>query len=90
MVLRPLINVSADGQRAMGRWWEFSMRGQLGGKAEWAAGILENEYVRVLRVTIGPHEKLARHTHPQTGAVVRERERNCLSHLEQRAQIGHA
>ena len=28
MVLRPLINVSADGQSAKGRWWEFSMTGQ--------------------------------------------------------------
>jgi SnoaL-like domain len=46
MVLRPLINVSADGQRAKGRWWEFSMTGQYGVKAEWAAGIFENEYVR--------------------------------------------
>lgn len=31
---------------------------------------LDNEYVRVLRVTFGPHEKLGRHTHPQTGAVL--------------------
>ena len=31
---------------------------------------LENEYARVLRVTIGPHEKLKRHTHPATGAVL--------------------
>src|ERR1043166_3858258 len=46
MVLRPLINVSADGQSAKGRWWEFSMTGQRGVKAEWAAGIFENEYVR--------------------------------------------
>jgi len=46
MVLRPLINVSADGQTAKGRWWEFSMTGQYGVKAEWAAGIFENEYVR--------------------------------------------
>ena len=46
MVLRPLINVSADGQTAKGRWWEFSMTGQHGVKAEWAAGIFENEYVR--------------------------------------------
>ena len=46
MVLRPLINVSADGQSAKGRWWEFSMTGQLGANAEWAAGIFENEYVR--------------------------------------------
>ena len=46
MVLRPLINVSADGQSAKGRWWEFSMTGQYGVKAEWSAGIFENEYVR--------------------------------------------
>ena len=46
IVLRPLINVSADGQSAKGRWWEFSMTGQYGVKAEWAAGIFENEYVR--------------------------------------------
>jgi hypothetical protein len=46
MVLRPLINVSADGQSAKGRWWEFSMTGQHSLKAEWAAGIFENEYVR--------------------------------------------
>jgi len=46
MVLRPLINVSADGQTAKGRWWEFSMTGQHGVKAEWSAGIFENEYVR--------------------------------------------
>src|SRR5216117_3502584 len=46
MVLRPLINVSADGQSAKGRWWEFSMTGRLGVKAEWAGGIFENEYVR--------------------------------------------
>src|SRR5262249_55642954 len=45
IVLRPLINVSADGQSAKGRWWEFSMTGQHGVKAEWAAGIFENEYV---------------------------------------------
>jgi hypothetical protein len=46
MVLRPLINVAADGKTAKGRWWEFSMTGQYGVKAEWAAGIFENEYVR--------------------------------------------
>jgi SnoaL-like protein len=46
MVLRPLINVSADGQTAKGRWWEFSMTGQSGVKAEWAAGIFGNEDVR--------------------------------------------
>ena len=46
LVFRPLINVSADGQTAKGRWWEFSMTGQHGVKAEWAGGIFENEYVR--------------------------------------------
>jgi len=46
MVLRPLINVSADGQSAKGRWWQFSMTGQHGVKAEWAGGIFENQYVR--------------------------------------------
>ena len=46
MVLRPLVNVSADGQSAKGRWWEFSMTGQYGVRAEWAGGIFENEYVR--------------------------------------------
>jgi hypothetical protein len=46
MALRPLINVSADGQSAKGRWWEFSMTGQFGVKAEWAGGIYENDYVR--------------------------------------------
>lgn len=30
----------------------------------------ENEYVRVLRVTIGPHQKLRQHTHPNTYAVL--------------------
>jgi hypothetical protein len=46
IVMRPLVNVSADGQTAKGRWWEFSMLGQHGVKAEWAGGIFENEYVR--------------------------------------------
>ena len=31
---------------------------------------LENEYLRVIRVGLGPHEKLALHTHPNTGAVL--------------------
>ena len=46
LVMRPVVNVSADGQTAKGRWWQFSMTGQHGVKAEWAAGIFENEYVR--------------------------------------------
>jgi len=31
---------------------------------------LENEYVRVIRVSIGPHEKLQMHTHPKTAAIL--------------------
>ena len=31
---------------------------------------LDNEYARVLRVTIGPHEKLRLHKHPESGAVL--------------------
>ncbi|HXP86741.1 MAG TPA: hypothetical protein VN841_18565 [Bryobacteraceae bacterium] len=31
---------------------------------------IDNEYVRVLRVTIAPHEKLALHKHPDTKAVL--------------------
>jgi len=46
LVFRPLVNVSADGQSAKGRWWEWSMIGRYGGDAEWAGGIYENEYVR--------------------------------------------
>jgi hypothetical protein len=46
LALRPLVNLSADGQSAKGRWWEFSMLGRSGVSAEWAAGIYENEYVK--------------------------------------------
>ena len=46
LIVRPLINLSGDGQSAKGRWWEWSMTGQLGGDAQWAGGIYENEYVR--------------------------------------------
>ncbi len=46
LALRPLVNLSADGQSAKGRWWEFSMLGRTGVSAEWAAGIYENEYVK--------------------------------------------
>jgi quercetin dioxygenase-like cupin family protein len=31
---------------------------------------LENEYVRVIRVSIGPYEKLLLHTHPKTAAIL--------------------
>lgn len=44
--MRPLINVSADGLTAKGRFWEWSMIGRYGGNADWAGGIYENEFVR--------------------------------------------
>jgi quercetin dioxygenase-like cupin family protein len=31
---------------------------------------VDNEYVRVIRVKIGPHEKLAMHRHPDTNAIL--------------------
>jgi len=46
LVLRPLVNLSPDGQKAKGRWWEFSMLGRTGVSAGWAAGIYENEYIK--------------------------------------------
>lgn len=40
----PVVNLSADGQSALGRWHEFSMLG--GAKdARWSGGIMENEYL---------------------------------------------
>jgi len=32
--------------------------------------LVENEWVRAIRATVGPHEKLKMHKHPTTGAVV--------------------
>lgn len=32
--------------------------------------VLENEWVRVIALTVGPHERLKMHKHPATGAVV--------------------
>jgi beta-alanine degradation protein BauB len=32
--------------------------------------MVENEWIRAIRLTVGPHEKLKMHTHPATGAVV--------------------
>lgn len=42
----PVINLSADGKTAKGRWHEFSMLGQYGGGASWAHGVMENDYVK--------------------------------------------
>jgi uncharacterized RmlC-like cupin family protein len=32
--------------------------------------LVENEWIRAIRLTVGPHEKLKMHKHPATGAVV--------------------
>jgi beta-alanine degradation protein BauB len=32
--------------------------------------LLDNEWIRAIRLTVGPHEKLKMHKHPATGAVV--------------------
>src|SRR5580698_208998 len=42
----PVINLSADGRTAKGRWYEFTMRGKYGGGAFWDEGIMENDYVK--------------------------------------------
>ncbi|MGD0026921.1 MAG: nuclear transport factor 2 family protein, partial [Xanthobacteraceae bacterium] len=42
----PVVNLSADGETAKGRWHEFRMTGQLGGGARWEQGIAENDYVK--------------------------------------------
>jgi hypothetical protein len=63
----PVLNLSADGQTARGRWHEFRLIGQLGGSARWEQGIAENTYVKetgvwkISRVdyhpvTAGPYE----------------------------------
>lgn len=43
IIIRPLVNLSKDGQSAKARWWELSMFAQAG-FAEWGGGIYENEY----------------------------------------------
>lgn len=42
----PVVNLSADGKTAQGRWHEFSMLGAYGGQASFAGGIMENDYVK--------------------------------------------
>jgi hypothetical protein len=41
-----VLNLSADGKTAKGRWREFRLIGQLGGSARWEQGVAENEYVK--------------------------------------------
>src|SRR6185295_17511194 len=42
----PVLNLSADGHTAKGRWHEFWLIGQLAGSARWEQGISENGYVK--------------------------------------------
>jgi hypothetical protein len=42
----PVLNLSADGQTAKGRWHEFRLLGRLGGSARWEQGIAENSYAK--------------------------------------------
>jgi hypothetical protein len=63
----PVLNLSADGRTAQGRWHEFWLIGQFGGTARWEQGISENSYVKengvwkiaridYYRETAGPYE----------------------------------
>jgi hypothetical protein len=45
LVMAPVVNLSADGMSAKGRWHELLMLGQFGVQAEWASGIFENDYL---------------------------------------------
>lgn len=44
--MTPVINLSADGNSATGRWHVIAMRGKFGASADWAGGIMDNDYVR--------------------------------------------
>lgn len=46
MVMSPVLNVSASGARAYGRWHEVAMLGRHGDNATWRGGIYENEYAQ--------------------------------------------
>ena len=43
----PVLNLSADGKTAKGRWHELAMLGRYGGGARWSGGIMENDYAKV-------------------------------------------
>ncbi len=44
--LAPIVNLSADGKTAQGRWHELALLGAGPGDAHWAGGILEITYVK--------------------------------------------
>jgi hypothetical protein len=45
MAASPVLTIDPDGRVVRGRWRELSMTGRYGVNADWADGILENEYV---------------------------------------------
>ena len=61
LIDEPLVNLSADGQSAKGRWMSLSFLGDGKGKARIEGGVYENDYVRE-----GGRWKIAiSHYHPQ-------------------------
>lgn len=46
IVFSPVVTLSADGNRAKGRWRILAMLGGYGGNASWAGGVYENEFAR--------------------------------------------
>ncbi len=44
-MLEPVVTLDQDGKTAKGRWRVLAMLGSYGGKAVWAGGIYENEYI---------------------------------------------
>ncbi|NBB52821.1 nuclear transport factor 2 family protein [Rhizobium sp. CRIBSB] len=46
LMMAPVITLSADGETARGRWQELTLRGRMGGTADWSGGMQVNDYVR--------------------------------------------
>jgi SnoaL-like domain len=46
MQLQPVIDISADGNTAWGRWREIALLGHFHHDAEWGTGVYEDEYVK--------------------------------------------
>src|SRR5262245_30321618 len=46
MLNSPVVTLSYDGRAGRARWTELTMRGRVGGSAEWSGGVHENEYVQ--------------------------------------------
>ncbi|WP_298163231.1 nuclear transport factor 2 family protein [Brevundimonas sp.] len=46
LMMAPVVTLAADGETARGRWQELTLRGRMGGSAEWSGGMQVNDYVR--------------------------------------------